>query len=94
MLSHVDEVSKAPLPDQAEVDTQRNNVAKQQQKVDQLSVSHPSANGSEVCIYGLSVEYLSSVRLFGLVWQNICYAICSDMCQANLFEAPFHSECG
>ena len=49
MLSHVDEVSKAPLPDQAELDTLRSNVAKQQQKVDQLSTPQPSANGTQVC---------------------------------------------
>jgi len=48
MLSHVEEVSKAPLPDQAELDTLRSNVAKQQQKVDQLSTPEPSANGAEV----------------------------------------------
>ena len=48
MLSHVEEVSKAPLPDQAELDTLRSNVAKQQQKVDQLSTPQPSANGAQV----------------------------------------------
>jgi len=36
MLTHVEEVGKAPLPDQAELDSLRSNVAKQQQKVDQL----------------------------------------------------------
>ena len=48
MLSHVEEVGKAPLPDQAELDTLRSNVAKQQEKVDQLSTPHSSANGTEV----------------------------------------------
>lgn len=48
LLSHVEEVSKAPLPDQAQLDTLRSNVAKQQQKVDQLSTPQPSANGTEV----------------------------------------------
>lgn len=48
MLSHVEKVGKAALPDQAELDTLRSNVAKQQQKVDQLSSPHPSANGTEV----------------------------------------------
>ena len=50
MLSHVEEVGKAPLPDQAELDTLRSNVAKQQEKVDQLSTPHSSANGTEVCL--------------------------------------------
>lgn len=48
MLSHVEEVGKAPLPDQAELDSLRSNVAKQQQKVDQLTSPEPSANGAEV----------------------------------------------
>ena len=48
MLSHVEEVGKAPLPDQAELDTLRSNVAKQQQKVDQLTSPEPSASGAEV----------------------------------------------
>lgn len=48
MLSHVEEVGKAPLPDQAQLDTLRSNVAKQQQKVEQLSTPQPSANGAEV----------------------------------------------
>lgn len=48
MLSHVEEVGKAALPDQAELDTLRGNVAKQQQKVDQLSTPQPSANGAQV----------------------------------------------
>ena len=48
MLSHVEEVGKAALPDQAELDTLRGNVAKQQQKVDQLSTPQPSANGVQV----------------------------------------------
>lgn len=48
MLSHVEEVSKAPLPDQAQLDTLRSNVAKQQQKVEQLSTPQPSANGAQV----------------------------------------------
>lgn len=56
MLSHVEEVGKATLPDQAELDTLRSNVAKQQQKVDQLSTPQPSANG---------VEVLSLDRVFG-----------------------------
>jgi len=48
MLTHVEEVGKAPLPDQAELDSLRSNVAKQQQKVDQLTSPEPSANGAEV----------------------------------------------
>ena len=48
MLSRVEEMGKATLPDQAELDTLRGNVAKQQQKVDQLSTPQPSANGAEV----------------------------------------------
>ena len=48
MLSHVEEVGKAPLPDQAELDSLRSNAAKQQQKVDQLTTPEPSANGAEV----------------------------------------------
>ena len=48
MLSHVEEVSKAPLPDQAQLDILRSNVAKQQQKVEQLSTPQPSANGAQV----------------------------------------------
>ena len=48
MLRHVEEVGKAALPDQAELDTLRGNVAKQQQKVDQLSSPQPSANGVQV----------------------------------------------
>ena len=48
MLSHVEEVGKAPLPDQAELDSLRSNVAKQQQKVDQLTSPEPSASGAEV----------------------------------------------
>ncbi|KAL3135150.1 hypothetical protein ABBQ32_008084 [Trebouxia sp. C0010 RCD-2024] len=47
LLSHVEQVSKAALPDQAQLDTLRSNVAKQQQKVDQLSTPQPSANGTE-----------------------------------------------
>ena len=46
MLSHVEEVGKAPLPDQAELDSLRSNVAKQQQKVDQLTSPEQSANGA------------------------------------------------
>ena len=55
MLSHVEEVGKAALPDQAELDTLRGNVAKQQQKVDQLSTPQPSANGVQV----LSLPHVS-----------------------------------
>ena len=50
LLSHVEEVGKAQLPEPAELDTLRTNVAKQQQKVDQLSASQPPANGApQVC---------------------------------------------
>ena len=48
MLNQVEAVGKAPVPDQAELDTLRGNVAKQQQKVEQLSTPQPSANGAEV----------------------------------------------
>ena len=58
MLSHVEEVGKATLPDQAELDTLRSNVAKQQQKVE-LSTPHPSANG---------VEVMSLSRMFKCTW--------------------------
>lgn len=46
LLSHAEEVSKAELPEPSQLETLRSNVAKQQQKVDQLSSSaQPAANG-------------------------------------------------
>lgn len=57
MLSHVEEVGKATLPDQAELDTLRSNVAKQQQKVEQLSTPQPSANGVEVLSLAHVLKY-------------------------------------
>lgn len=65
LLSHVEQVSKAALPDQAQLDTLRSNVAKQQQKVDQLSTPQPSANGTEV-----ASPPASSLQPTGLVCQG------------------------
>lgn len=49
LLGHVEEVAKAELPDQAQLDTLRSNTAKQQQKVDQLTAaSEPASNGAQV----------------------------------------------
>ena len=65
MLSHVEEVGKAALPDPAELDTLRGNVAKQQQKVDQLSTPQPSANGVEVLSFPdiLPMHHTESIYL-------------------------------
>ena len=51
LLSHVEEVSKAELPDEGQLDTLRSNTAKQQQKVDQLTAAaaQPTSNGTQVC---------------------------------------------
>lgn len=72
MLSHVEEVGKAGLPDQAELDTLRSNVAKQQQKVDQLSTPQPSANGVEV--FSLARVFMCKhVACFcGHLYQHAC----------------------
>lgn len=52
LLSQVEEVGRAELPEGAQLDTLRSNVAKQQQKVDQLSApAQPAANGTaQVCL--------------------------------------------
>lgn len=72
MLSHVEEAGKATLPDQAELDTLRSNVAKQQQKVDQLSTPQPSANGEEVLSLARILKCQHVSYFTGHLYQHAC----------------------
>ena len=79
MLSHVEEVGKAALPDPAELDTLRGNVAKQQQKVDQLSTPQPSANGVEV----LYSPHISPCIVLGRLWTRNVTCSRSHQCACS-----------
>ena len=62
LLGHVEEVAKAELPDQAQLDTLRSNTAKQQQKVDQLTAASPQppSNGAQVCLPSVAQKALDA----------------------------------
>lgn len=88
MLSRIDETNKAPKPSEPELLTLRTNVAKQQQKVEQLWMPEASFSGSEVTLHNFCLQsvqiwhdalpghpvfcWLSPVQKLHNSWLSIC----------------------
>ena len=97
MLSHVEEVGKAPLPDEAELDSLRSNVAKQQQKVDQLTSLEPSANGAEVPHPHLPATFIIHPMPLFKPWTAgigtkpaSCIGVCPNRCHVQVIRGNMH----